>query len=379
MTRLRIGWIPLTDAAVLIAAARLGFARQEGLEIELVREVSWANIRDKLILGRFDAAHMLAPLAIATTLGIGHVRAPLAAPFALNLNGNAITVSQALAAELDTERTGTGLAETASAIGRIARRRLTAGAEPLTFAAVFPFSTHLYQLRLLLAAAGLDPEADVRIVVVPPPYMVETLAQGLVDGFCVGSPWNSVAVEAGVGRILALGTDIGARLPEKLLAMPAAALDAEPARTEALVRALDRAACWCADPANHDDLAAMLAEPAHLDLPCEVILRTLTSRMRTGEGDRSLADSDFLLLGGDGVNRPDPGHAAWLLAEMVAAGQVADFSEEALKLGAAVCRADIYDRALGAPAPPLSGDVRLKLGPVFDSANPAAYLAARRA
>ena len=218
---LRIGYIPLVDAAAPLIAVDKGFAAAEGLDIELVREVSWSNVRDKLNIGLFDAAHLLAPVAIASSLGIGHVRVPLVAPFNLNLNGNAITVSPALFRALASTRRAT-LAEpmvSARALARLVARAPAERAEPLTFGMTFPFSNHNYQLRFWMAAGGVDPDEDVRLVVLPPPYMVESLASGHVDGFCVGAPWNSVAVELGVGRILHFGSDIIARASEKVLAM----------------------------------------------------------------------------------------------------------------------------------------------------------------
>ncbi|HSK29243.1 MAG TPA: CmpA/NrtA family ABC transporter substrate-binding protein, partial [Candidatus Limnocylindria bacterium] len=203
-TRLRIGFIPLVDAAALIVAVDKGFTAAEGLEVDLVREVSWSNVRDKLNIGLFDAAHLLSPVAIASSLGIGHVRVPIVAPFNLGLNGNAITVTPALFDAIAGEAYGdiANPANSARALARVAAARRAKGAEPLTFGITFPFSNHNYQLRFWMAAGGLDPDEDVRLVVLPPPYMAESLANGHVDGFCVGAPWNSVAVDLGMGRIL---------------------------------------------------------------------------------------------------------------------------------------------------------------------------------
>src|SRR5262245_42420560 len=189
--RLRIGFIPLADAAALIVAADKGFIASEGLDFELVREVSWSNVRDN------DAAHLLAPVAIASSLGIGHVKVPIVAPFGLGLNGNAITVSPALYAAIAAAAEGNVVDPMASAraLARVVARRRARGEEPLTFGMTFPFSTHNYHLRFWMAAGGVDPDEDVRLVVLPPPYMVESLASGHVDGFCVGAPWNSVAVD----------------------------------------------------------------------------------------------------------------------------------------------------------------------------------------
>ena len=189
---LRIGFIPLVDAAALIVAVDRGFAAAEGLAIELSREVSWSNVRDKLNIGVFDAAHLLAPLAIASSLGIGHVKVPLLAPLMLGVNGNAITLSPQLYGELAAAADG-DLADpkiSARALGSVVAERRRSGAEPLTFGMTFPFSTHNYLIRFWMAAGGIDPDEDVRLVVLPPPYMVDSLASRHVDGFCVGAPWE---------------------------------------------------------------------------------------------------------------------------------------------------------------------------------------------
>ena len=249
-TRLRIGFIPLVDAVTLIVAVDNGFAKTEGLSVELVREVSWSNVRDKLNIGLFDAAHLLSPVVIASSLGIGHVRVPLIAPFNLGLNGNAITVSPKLYAALAARADGnlSDPAVSARALAREVAERNATGGEPITFGMTFPFSNHNYQLRFWMAAGGIDPDEDVRLVVLPPPYMVESLASGHVDGFCVGAPWNSVAVESGVGRILHFGSEIIARASEKVLAVRERWANDNPEPLRALIRALAHANQYADNP-----------------------------------------------------------------------------------------------------------------------------------
>jgi NitT/TauT family transport system ATP-binding protein len=378
MKRFRIGYVPLTDAAVLIAAADRGFAEAEGISIELVREVSWANIRDKLILGHFDAAHMLAPFAIATSLGLGHVRVPLAVPFALNLNGNAITLSNELFLEMITQsgRAPEGPRDTAKSLAGVVAKRRASGEPPLALGMVFPFSTHAYLLRHWLRLGGIDPEQDVHLVVVPPPYMAESLRSGLLHGFCVGSPWNSLAVESNLGRIVALGVEIVRHAPEKVLALPQAAAERDSSLVSGLIRALRAAARWCEDKGNRKDLARLLASPRHLALPEHIIFDTLEGNLRIAPNGLRRAHPDFLQLGRDTTNRPDPRHANWLYAEMVHAGQTS-FSKEAFDAAASVYRPDLYDAATGERALPATDDpVDLAGGPRFSERDPAAYLAA---
>src|SRR5262244_1331354 len=275
--KLRIGFIPLADAAALIVAVDKGFAAAEGLDVELVREVSWANIRDKLNVGVFDAAHLIAPVAIASSLGLGHVKVPIIAPFGLGVNGNAITVSPALHASIAAAADG-NLSDpmvSARALARVVAERKAKGQEPLIFGMTFPFSTHNYHLRFWMAAGGVDPDEDVRLVVLPPPYMVESLANGHVDGFCVGAPWNSVAVDLGVGYILHFVSEILARAAEKVLAVRQRWAEENADILVRLVRAHRRAAAFVEDTTNREEVTAMLAAANRIGVAAEVISRTL--------------------------------------------------------------------------------------------------------
>src|SRR5471030_2039454 len=266
--RLRIGFIPLADATALIVAVDKGFCKAEGLDVELVREVSWSNMRDKLNIGVFDAAHLIAPVAIASSLGLGHVKVPIVAPFALGVNGNAITVSPALYASIAAAAEG-NLADplvTAQALARVVATRKARGHDPLTFGMTFPFSTHNYHLRFWMAAGGVDPDEDVRLVVLPPPYMVESLANKHVDAFCVGAPWNSVAVDLGIGFILHFVSEIFARAAEKLLAVRTQWASENPEVLARLVRAHGRAADYIEDVANREEVSAMLAAQSRIDV-----------------------------------------------------------------------------------------------------------------
>ncbi len=380
MTRpLRIGFIPLVDAAALIVAVDKGFAAAEGLDVTLVREVSWSNVRDKLNIGLFDAAHLLAPVAIASSLGLGHVKVPIVAPFNLGLNGNAITVSPALHAAIMGEISGDPFdpMATALALSRVVAARRRKGTEPLTFGMTFPFSTHNYQLRFWMAAGGVDPDEDVRLVVLPPPYMVDSLANGHVDAFCVGAPWNSIAVDLGVGQILHFVTDILVRAVEKVLAVRQDWSEKNAEVLAALVRAHASAAEFIEQPQNRAEAAHILAQPERIGVEAEVIRRTLDGRLKISPDGTMRESSRYLLVGREAAARPDPVQAAWLYAQMVRWGQ-ASFSPEALKLAKAVFRPDLYDAALGregksADAPDAVGAFA---GPAFDANDIAGHLAA---
>ena len=378
-TPLHIGFIPLVDAAALIVAVDKGFTVAEGLDVTLVREVSWSNVRDKLNIGLFDAAHLLAPVAIASSLGLGHVKVPIIAPFNLGLNGNAITVSPALHAALIAEIDGDPFdpMATALALARVVAARRKSGAEPLTFGMTFPFSTHNYQLRFWMAAGGVDPDEDVRLVVLPPPYMVDSLRNGHVDAFCVGAPWNSIAVDRGVGHILHFVSDILVRAAEKVLAVRQSWSEKNQEVLAGLIRAASRAAEFIEQPPNRAEVAHILAQPERIGVDADVIQRTLDGRLKILPDGTIRESSSYLLVGREGAARPDPVQAAWLYAQMARWGQAA-ISSGALKTAEAVFRPDLYDAAVGSRSAAdraASGPVRAFAGARFEPNDIGGYLA----
>ena len=380
---LRIGFIPLCDATALIVAVDKGFASAEGLDVELVREVSWSNVRDKLNIGLFDAAHLIAPVAIASSLGLGHVKVPIVAPFGLGVNGNAITVSPELYAALAAAADGdvTDPMVSAGALARVVAERKAKNREPLTFGMTFPFSTHNYHLRFWMAAGGVDPDEDVRMIVLPPPYMVESLANKHVDAFCVGAPWNSVAVDLGIGYILHFVSEILLRAAEKVLAVRASWAAEHPDVLRRLVRAHGLAAAFVEDPANRDEVAALLSASNRIGVSAEVIRRTLDGRLKVAPDGKLRSSDRYLMFGRKGAGRPDPAQAAWLYAQMVRWGQ-APYSTEMLATAKSVFRPDLYDAALPGEAIDISGEpvdgIGAFTGPPFDPNDIERHLAASK-
>ena len=379
MIKVRAGFIPLTDAAVLIAAADKGFAAEEGIALDLVREASWANIRDRLLYGDIQAAHLLAPLAIAMTLGIGQPPLALSVPATLGLNGSSIIIAGSLHAALEREAAG-DLADpkvSGAALARVVARRRAAGEEPLSFAMVFPFSVHNYLLRVWLAAAGLDPDEDVRLTVVPPPYMVETLSRGQVQGFCVGAPWPSVAVAAGLGHILHFSTDIVAACPDKVLALQGIWAERHPEAAASLTRAVIRAASWCALPDNREELSQILSVPGRLGVSAGIIRPALDGRLVVAPDGRTRHDPFYFRLAPEPAIRPVEAHAAWLYAQMVRWGQTG-YSPGEAAIARAVYDPAAYDAALAALGRPNAArdEVGAFVGPTFDPDDVAGYLAA---
>ena len=338
-----LGFMPLLDCASLVVAAERGFAAEEGLELALVRETSWANIRDRVVIGHFDAAHMLGPMTVASTLGIGHVRVPVIAPFALGLGGNAITVSLRLWEQMTQEGATVGAKPgvQATALERVVVRR----SEPLTFAMVYPFSCHNYELRYWLAAGRIDPDKDVRLVVIPPPFLVDALRAGQIDGFCVGEPWNSVAVQAGVGTIVVPTTAIWPSSPEKVLGCRLEWAQRHPKQLAALMRAIYRAARWCDQPENHAELAKLLAQPRYVGAPADLLQQALGSRLTLTTNTPAVQLEDFFTPSRHNATFPWVSHALWFYEQMLRWKQI-EFAPNQVAAVRATYRPDLYRAAL---------------------------------
>lgn len=357
---LRAGFIPLMDASVLIVAAELGFAAREGLALDLVRDVSWANVRDRLAFRQFDIAHMLSPMPVASMLGLGSNPSPTITPFSLGRGGNAITLSLRL---FERMQALTGVDEASSALDNalalasVLSDMRERGEQPPTLGMTYPFSSHNYEFRYWLAAGGIDPDHDVKLVVVPPPLTSDALAAGAIDGFCVGAPWNMVASERGVGRIVAAKQDIWPSAPEKVIGMRPDWAEANPETVSRLIVALDAAARWCDDGANHDTLAALLAEPRYIAAPVGIIRRVLAGEFSLDAKGNLRTIPDYFVFHRDHANYPRPSQALWIYSQMIRWGQ-AEYSEAGARAAASAYRPDLYRAALGAANAPAEADIR---------------------
>jgi two-component system, oxyanion-binding sensor len=350
--KLILGFIPLLDCAPLVAAAEFGFAAQESVDLALVRETSWANIRDRLIVGHFDVAHMLGPMTVATTLGVGHVKVPVIAPFALGLGGNAITISRSIWERMTAEGASLGAdpAVQGQALRKVVTARARAGLKPLTFGMVYPFSCHNYELRYWLAGCGIDPDHDVRLVVIPPPFLVDAMRAGQIDGFCVGEPWNSVAVDAGVGVIVAPTTAVWPMSPEKVLGCRIEWAQRHPILLAALLRALHHAAVWCEKPENHAELARKLAEPKYVGTSAELLQLALDNQLSLAQGSLPTQYPGFYSMASHAATFPWVSHALWYYTQMIRWRQH-EYLEEEVAAVRATYRPDLYRAALGAHMP----------------------------
>ncbi len=348
---IRLGFLPLVDAALPILARELGFAEDEGVDLVLVRDMSWATVQDRLLYGHSDAAHLVAPLAIAMTLGLGRPAVSLSVPFVLGLNGNAITLRPDLAAKV-TEICRPG---DVRAIGaRLKDAVLVAKGEgkKLRFGVVHRYSSHNYMLRYWLIGSGIDPHVDVEIVTVAPPFAADALTAGEIDGICVGAPWNSVAVERGVGVVVATTSQIWLRGVEKALAMKTDWMEGESDRVHRLIRALYRAGAAFVDPAKLDLITHILARAEYLDGSADAIRRVVQDRVLFAKGQEPVHIPHFMFQHREAANFPWVSQAAWLYAQMVTAGHVAADSGD-FALAQRVFRPDVYRAALGQMGVPL--------------------------
>jgi nitrate/nitrite transport system substrate-binding protein len=338
---LRIGFLPLTDCAVLVAALERGFFEKYGLYVTLQREVSWANIRDRVAFGELDAAHMLAPMPLAATLGIDGLGVPMQAAFSLGLNGSAITVASTLMAAIR-EHYPQALC-TAPVRSHGLKRLLSAQApRKLVFGCVYAFSQHHYLLQAWLQDGGLVLGQDVEIRVIPPQQMVESLAQGQIDGYCAGEPWNQQAVSRGIGQVAVTSYDLWNNGPEKVLGVTQAWAEANPDTHQALLCALLEAAHWLDEPHNRVRIAELLTRPDYLDVPLALIQPPLLGRYRYAPDEPERLLPDFNVFARYAANFPWHSHGAYFLAQMHATGQLATLPADPAALLAMVYCTPLY-------------------------------------
>lgn len=329
---LRIGFLALTDAAPLIVAEQRGYFAKRKLNVILQREVGWSTIREKIIYGELDAAQAPAPMLWSAQLGLGGVAASVLTAFIFNVNGNALTLSNRLYAE--------GVRDGAS-LRAVAKARR--GESRLTLGVVYPFSSHHLHLLQWLHAAGIYPENDVRIAIVPPAQMFRNLQAGTIDGFCAGEPWNSNAVRAEIGWCPTWSAAQSPGHVEKVLMVTESFAVARSWEHTQLVSAIAEAAEWCDEPANREELAAVLSAAPYLNLPARVITPALLGQFDCGHG-RIENVPDFVVFHRDGANVPSSEKAAQLQDELRAAGILpADISPE---LPRRLFREDLYRAAL---------------------------------
>jgi ABC-type nitrate/sulfonate/bicarbonate transport system substrate-binding protein len=398
--KLTLGFIPLTDCAPLVVAQEKGFFDRQGLDVTLSKETSWANIRDKLAIGVLDGAQMLAPMVIASHLGLDPIERPVVTALSLDLNGNAVTLSEPLyqkLLEIDPE----GMQQqpiTAAPLKKLIDQRCAEGKPPLTFATVFPFSSHNYLLRYWMASAGIDPDRDVRLVIIPPPLMATQLSKGAMDGYCVGEPWNAMAVREGLGRVVVTGYDIWNNSPEKVLGVNHEWAEQYPNTHLALVTALLEALQWMDQPENRLEVVELISASVYVNAPAETVRMSMMGTFQYAKNEFPKPCPDFNVFHHYAANFPWYSQALWFITQMVRWGQ-ANKPVDMHAIAESSYRPDVYRkaaRALGIDAPAMDyktegthtqlwkaagAEAFIEMGPnqfldgeKFNPADPCAYL-----
>ncbi len=330
----RIGFIALTDCAPLIAADALNLFEKHGVEVELSREVGWATIREKILYRQLDAAHAIAGLALSLRMGLDGLPCKAIAPFVFNLNGNAITLG------MDLWRRGVRDSTTLNKLIRSTAQRL------YTFGIVARSSSHNFLMRRWLQSGGINPDRDVRLVVLPPTQMAPSLRAGLIDGYCVGEPWNSAAIATGSGWCPALSTDLAPGHPEKILLSTEEFASENPAALRGIVRALAEACAWCDKMENRSRVVDFLLGSGQLRLEREVLKLSLIGPFYDGTGGNRDA-TDFHVFHRNSANEPTQAKASWLINEFIAHGLIPGSRQAEARRALSECwRSDIYHQSL---------------------------------
>ena len=338
---LKIGFIPLTDCAALVIAKEKGFFAKHGLNVELSKEASWANVRDKMTVGELDASHMLAAMPIASTLGVGSSQKNMLALMALGQNGDAITVSNKMydammAADPVATKKGSAVALKKVIAGK------TMGVPE--FGMTFPTGTHNYHLRFWMAAGGVDPDTEIALKVVPPPQMVANMTAGNIDGFCVGEPWGQRAVMGNIGKVVVTGYQLWENGPEKVLGVQKAFADKNPETTKAMIKAVIEAGMWLdASWENRKEASAILSSKSYVNAPKDVIDNSMTGTYMYTNGVNTPMPH-FNVFGKKQALYPYYTHGMWQVTQMIRWGQL-DHAIDMKKTVESVYRPDLFAKA----------------------------------
>lgn len=362
----RVGFMPLTDCAALVMASVLGFDQRYGVKIDLRREMSWSSVRDKLCNGALDASHALYGLVTGAHLGLGARQRDMAVLMGLSQNGQAITLSRRLASR-------------GAFDGHSLKALLDGNDRRMTFAHTFPGGNHALLLNYWLAAHGIDPLHDVRLVTLPPSQMADNLEAGHLDGFCAGEPWGARAVQDSCGITVATSQQVWRNHPGKVLGASADFARRKPRTCIALVAAVLDAARWIeADEAHREAAAEVLSSPAFINAGQQLIAPRLLGRYQDGLGKR-WTDPDRLRLHGEGeVNFPWLSDAMWFMTQQRRWGMLKT-DPDYLAVAGAINQVALYREAAelsGTPVPAgLMRSATLIDGRTWDGSDPAAYAA----
>jgi nitrate/nitrite transport system substrate-binding protein len=361
----RIGMIALTDCSPIVIAHELGYFKKFGITSTVSKEASWAVIRDKLTLGENQATHMLLGMPLASTMGLaGSPVKPMAVPWILNRNGQAITLNNKLKA---------AGAKTPAQIRPLAEKA-KAGGDPLTFAMTFPPGTHAMWMRYWLASGGIHPDRDVNLIMIPPPQMVANMKVDKMDGFCVGEPWNNRAIEDGIGFTAVTTQQLWKDHPEKVCAFTEEFAAKNPRTVKAVLKALHLASVDLDRMDNRPKFAEIIARPSYVNCPPATILERLLGKYQYGDG-RVEQDPNYMIFSNRNCNYPHQIYAKWWLTQFRRWGMTKtapDYDGVAKR----VLRGDLYLEAmkeLGAAVKVAEEQKVTLFDGVFDGKDPERY------
>ena len=362
---LKFGFIKLTDMAPLAIASENGYFEDEGLYVQLEAQANWKVLLDRVIDGQLDGAHMLAGQPIAATIGYG-TKANVITPISMDLNGNAITVSnktwEAMKPHVKMDGDKPAHPISASALKPVVQLYKDAG-KPFKMGMVFPVSTHNYELRYWLAAGGLNPgyyapdkgntagtlDADVQLSVTPPPQMPATMEAGTIEGYCVGEPWNQQAVFKGIGVPVISDNSIQKNNPEKVFGLREDFYEKYPNTTIRVVKAMIRAAHWLDAENNKNRPAAVkiLSKPNYVGADYNVIANSMTGTFEYEKGDKR-SEPDFNVFFRYNATYPYYSDAIWYMTQMRRWGQISEQQTDTWykDMAKKVYRPDIYKQAV---------------------------------
>jgi nitrate/nitrite transport system substrate-binding protein len=313
-SKIRIGIIALTDCASIVIGYEKGLFKQHGLDVTVSKEASWAVIRDKLQLGENHATHMLYGMPYAATMGLfGAPVKPMIIPFAINCNGQGISLSNELKDK--------GI-RTASDLKKMIDEEKAAGKDPRTFAMTFPPGTHAMWLRYWLGSGGVNPDKDVSLITIPPPQMVANMKVGKMDGFCVGEPWNARTIADKVGFTAITSQAIWPNHPEKVCAFTAEFAEKNPKTVKAVLKGLHEASVFIDKLDNRPEVTDIVSRPAYINCPKEIILGRMLGKYDYGDGKGEHEDKDYMRFFDHGVNFPWKSHGVWWISQFRRWGMV---------------------------------------------------------
>jgi len=336
--QLTFGFIKLTDMAPLAIAKEKGFFEDEGLFVSVEAQSNWKNVLDRVIDGQLDGSHMLAGQPIAAGAGFGR-QAKLVTPFSMDLNGNGITVSNDVWSKMKPNVPKDGAGKPihpikADALKPVITEYKNSG-KAFKMGMVFPVSTHNYEIRYWLAAAGIHPgmytkenvqgqiDAEVLLSVTPPPQMPATLEAGTIYGYCVGEPWNQQAVFKGIGVPVVTNYDIWKNNPEKVFVMTEKFVKENPNTAIAVTKALIRAGKWLDKPENRKEAVEILSMSQYVGAPVEVLANSMTGTFEFEKGDKREME-DFNVFYKYNATYPFYSDGIWFLTQMRRWGQIPD-------------------------------------------------------